>query len=532
MRKKQVIIFSFIFLISSLVFFNIGFNVNADEILYHVDKEWARIWVNIDDGSIDLFYNITISCDQGSFRTITVGMPNRYFNVGWVQNNEGSNLDYEDVSSGDYSALKVILKQPVFTGESATVTLLARVDSMVWEHNDTYVGVAFIPTWWDAQIFELMVTIVLPEGVKQYEFGCNPDPCDNYFFDTAEENKLVLYWERFNLSPNTKIEFGASFPKEYVAFYHVEEVFPFWNTRMCTLILVIGFLIITAVIVIIIVVKRRRLTYERPRLSVEALGPRRGLTAVEAATVLDLKPMRTLTMILFGLLLKKTVWVETIEPKLKLRIFRESKQKLRNYEKAFIKAIKPEGLLDERKLAKTYANLKGEVDVKMRGYSRLDTRNYYKSIVKKAWDQVTQADTPQLKAETFDNNLLWLLSDEKYEERFRGVFDPTSTILLRPSWHWYWYGWYYPTHPGLKPPEVNVMPAVDFANSIVTMLEQTSNRLVADVDRFVNKLIPQQTRQTSKPIHHRATCACACASCACACACVSCACACAGGGVG
>ncbi len=527
MTKKQVIFFSLFLLVSSLIFSNYGLKIHTQDIQYHVDKEWAKIWVNTNDGSIDLFYDITISCDQGSFSTITIGMPNRYFNVGWVRDQLGSSLNYEDISSEDYSGIKVFLDQSVFSGEDATVTLLVRVDEMVWEHNETYVGLAFIPTWWDAQITDLRVTIVLPEGVKENEFGCKPDPCDNYFFDPSEENKLVLYWERYNLSPNTKIEFGASFPKEYVTFYNIEEAFPFW-----ILIVVIGSIFLIVLIVVFFVIRRRRFPYEKPKLSVEALGPRRGLTAVEAGMVLDLKPMKILTMMLFGVLLKKAVWVETVKPRFKLRVFRENKPELRSYEKEFVKAIKPGGLLDERKLAKTFANLRNEVDVKLRGYSRQDTVNYYKSIVEKAWNQVTQADTPQLKAGNFDENLLWLISDEDYEEKIKSVFDPTSTILLRPSWHWYWYGWHFPTHPGSKTTDIDVMPAVEFADSVVSMFEQTSSRLVADIDKFVNKLIPQQTRQTAKPIHHRATCACACASCACACACVSCACACAGGGVG
>jgi hypothetical protein len=526
-KRKQVYLTSLIFLfaISTLLIYIPA--AHSQDILYHVDKQWVKMWVNTDDGSVDLFYNITISCDQDSFRTVTIGMPNPSFNVGWSGNQFGNDLDYEYVSSGDYSGLKVTLDNEIFAGESATILVLTRVDRMVWEHNETFVGVAFTPTWWDAEVYNLRVDIVLPSGVEQDEFGCKPAPCDNYFFDPAENNQLVVYWERYNLPSNMKIEFGASFPKEYVDYYNVEDEFPLWF-------FIISLVIIFLVIVLIIVfLMRRRRTYEAPKLGVEALGPRRGLTAVEAAMVLGLKPMKVLTMILFGLLLKKAVWIESIEPRLKVRTFRESEgKKMRSYEIDFMKAIQSNGFLDDKILARTYVNLRDKVDVKIRGYSREDTVKYYKSIVGKAWKQIKDAETPQLKAEALDENILWLLSDKEYDKKFKGVFDPTSTITIRPNWYWYWYGWHYPRHTGEKPSGVDVMPAVDFANSVVTMVEKASGRLVSDIEKFVDKLIPQQRKQTAKPIHHRATCACACASCACACACVSCACACAGGGVG
>jgi len=525
-RKAKLACLIFIIALSTLLSYSLS--TRSQDILYHVDREWAKIWVNTDDGSVDLFYNITISCDQDSFRTVTIGMPNQYFNVGWSRDQFGNDLDYEDVSSGDYSELKVTLNNMIFAGESATILVLARVDQMVWEHNETFVGVAFTPTWWDAEVYDLRVTIIFPSGVGQEEFGCKPAPCDNYFFDPTENNQLVLYWERHSLPANMQIEFGASFPKEYVDYYNVVEEFPLW-----ILILVFIIIILIFAVIVIIVLRRRRLPYETPKLGVEALGPRRGLTAVEATMVSGLKPIKILTMILFGLLLKRVVWIESNEPKLKIRTFRESQEKkLREYENEFMEAIQPDGFLDEKILARTYVNLRDHVDVKMRGYSRQDTVNYYQSVVDKAWKQVTDAETPHLKADVLDENILWLLSDEEYDEKFKGVFDPTSTITIRPQWYWYWYGWHYPRYTGEKPSGIDVMPAVDFANSVVTMVEQSSGKLVADIEKFADKLIPQQRKQTAKPIHHRATCACACASCACACACVSCACACAGGGVG
>ena len=58
--------------------------------------------------------------------------------------------------------------------------------------------------------------------------------------------------------------------------------------------------------------------YVKPSLSVESLGANRTLTAVEAGLVMGLKPIRVITMMLYGLLLKRMVTVTETAPILKL----------------------------------------------------------------------------------------------------------------------------------------------------------------------------------------------------------------------
>ena len=43
----------------------------AQEIQYHLEKEWAKIWINT-DGTIDLQYTVQIVCDQGRSAPCTV----------------------------------------------------------------------------------------------------------------------------------------------------------------------------------------------------------------------------------------------------------------------------------------------------------------------------------------------------------------------------------------------------------------------------------------------------------------------------
>jgi hypothetical protein len=253
------------------------------------------------------------------------------------------------------------------------------------------------------------------------------------------------------------------------------------------------------------------------------------------------------TEILYSLLQKREVWVEAAKP-LKLKILSPFQDKtgtsetpLRYYELDFLKAIKEDGTLDEEGLAQTVMSLRDNVEEKMRGYRRCDTVDYYRKIVDKAWEQVEQAGTPELASNAYDEQLLWLLLDPKYRGRTETTFRD-RLFQPSPSWFWYWYGYqHYSPHPtytpnvevpaqSAKPPAI---PGADFANNVATAVENTSNNIVANLEKFANAILSMSGAGAShEPARHDASCVCACHACACACACVSCACACAGGGVG
>jgi len=211
----------------------------------------------------------------------------------------------------------------------------------------------------------------------------------------------------------------------------------------------------------------------------------------------------------------------------------------RYYEIDYLSAIRPDGILDEKTLALTYQGLSTTVNQKLRGYSREDTTKYYKSIVDTAWKQVTGAQTPELKGEALNQNIDWLLSDQKFDEQLKTSFPPGTIITPNPAWWWYWGIPRIPTPqnpsgPTAYPP-TNIpsrpmtLPGQDFANTVVLGLQSASNNMVKNIQDFANKLIPFQPPPSNQPVSKK-SCVCACHSCACACACVSCACACAGGG--
>jgi len=526
-------------------FFALNVQPAQAQIQFHLDHEWAKIWIN-QTGTIDLLYDIKIASDGGTINYVNVGQPNGDFTIGEAWDENGNQLQTSDVSSGEYYKVRVNLATPITTGQSIRFNLTTNVGHMIWEDekNPGNVGMQFIPVYWSANVYELSVTVVLPQNVTTENVRVTPN-WNNTF---VEDSRLVIFWGNFTLQPEQQLRFGVSFPKQYVQHYETQPkglaafLSGYWP------LLLFFFSFSMGLVGLIIYMSKKRM-YVNPLISMETLGIRRGLTAVEASQLLDLPPTKIVTEILYSLLMKRAIWVAATTPSLKLEVMKPFQDKtgtsetpLQYYEKSFLKAIKEDGTLSEEKLADTVMLLRDTVENKLRGYCRKDTVEYYRKIVAKGWEQVQQAGTPELASKAYDENLLWLLLDENFSSRTQDAFHD-KTFKPEVGWWWYWYGYtFYHPHPTYKasptttkPTPPPTIPGAEFANNVVTSIEKTANNVVANMEKFANSIIPAPppSERTSKaPVHHASSCACACVSCACVCACVSCACACASGGVG
>jgi len=508
---------------------------SRSQIKYRVDKEWVQIWVN-EDGSIDILYNVTITYTSGFPEGIvTIGMPKRDFQIQYIQDIDGRNLGYQSFSENEFYGVDIQLSKPIELNKRYTVIVYATVPEMLYkdEANPGNVGLKFYPSTFDTAetpISNIRVAIALPKEVKENEVKYLEGREFNGVY-RGEEN-LLVYWEVNSWPAYEEFWVGVSFPEKYVNL----------GPDIWDYILIGGSVaafFIAMVIVVALTYKRlRKAEYEKPRIAIEALGSARGLTAVEAAVVLDLKPVKVLTMILFGLLLKRAVMILSTDPIIRLKKLIRSENEpvnLRYYEIDFLQAIGLDGSLDDELLAKTYLNLRDTVNLKIRGFSRIDTIDYYKAIVSRAWQQVIQANTPELRCKALEENMEWLLADEEFEEKLKVAFPPDVIIYPRPDWWWYWH-WPTPLRgqPPTQPPggegKPISVPGQDFANNIVLALQKAANNIVSDVQEFANRLVSAQKSQAKQRSLRFPSCVCACASCACACACVSCACACAHGG--
>jgi hypothetical protein len=539
-RTSLILIVLFVFTLAG----SLASNVNAQNLVYSVNHEWAQIFIN-QDGTIDLAYNITVSVTSGTMHGFYVGQPNSDFTPGQAMDQYGNNLQVVDASNGGDYRIDVTLNQPLTAGNSIWFQVTTNVAGMI--RNDTTnpgnYGMQFIPQWIsDVPISDVRVQIVLPPEVTVNDVKTT----QNFYNGTSSvEGRIAVYWEIPAIQANEQFLVGVSFPSRFMPNYVPSQVSGGFDFGVFGAILGLAGVLFAFFVIIIIIGVIRKSSYSSPKVGMETLGIKRGLTAVEASYLLGFKPTQILTEILYSLLKKRAVWAKETKPALKLQVLPPFNNKigpkdnpLRYYEIDFLNSLKADGTLNEEKLANTIMFLRDTMEQKLQGYSRKDTVDYYRKITAQAWTQVEQAGTVELASNAYDDQLLWLMLDPNQRARTETVFRD-HVIQPNPLWFWWWYGYtiYHP-HPTYTP-NVNVpsksgpppaIPGADFANNIATAVENTSNSIVVNLEKFANAIVPPPPKTSHQPAHPKSDCVCACAACACACACVSCACACAGGG--
>jgi hypothetical protein len=218
---------------------------------------------------------------------------------------------------------------------------------------------------------------------------------------------------------------------------------------------------------------------------------------------------------------------------------------LHEYELNFLKAFEEEKPRERQTLLQEMmVKLVKLVSEKMKGFSRRETLDYYKSIMEKAWQQVESADTPEVKSQKFDEALEWTMLDKDYDDRARRVFRGPVYVPM-------WWGRYDPTYRPASSPKPTVasgpfptsgqpvsssgrsaLPGAEFASQMVTGIQTFSQKVVGNVNTFTEK-VTGATNPLPKPssnVRSSGRGGGGGRSCACACACAGCACACAGGG--
>ncbi len=531
MYKRATLIVQLLLLITTLAAISyVSSNVYAQELRYRILREYVTLTVESDATCI-LVYNLTIMVDSGAIRRyVAVGMPNPYFIVIEAREVEtGKEISYVEHRDGEYS-VEMKVSSPIRAGESRTFILVVEVTNLVFkdETNPGNVGLQFIPSWFPVEVEDLRLTIILPPGVGIGEFVNTPD-YDNVF---TIDGRVALYWERRGLGPNEKFGVGVSFPQEYLSVEVPSSPAPSASEDEFIDIL---FAVITILFIIIPVLyvafRAKKSPYSPPRLMIEALGPRKGLYAPEAAWLIESekkKPnvSKVLTMILYSLLKKGVVEIVSLSP-LKLRKI-DTKRRLRYYERAFLKCIGSDGGLSDDCLLKVIDVLDRGVAKKIVGYSRKETINYYRGIVERAWKEVQGAKTPELKLLKAMKNTEWLLLDPSFDSKLRENLSYNTPILFEKPYVW----------RSLLPPSERSsgsVSIVELADNVATSIERIATNIVQDIETFTERVVShmeskaQSQASRSRPIYSTS---CACVSCACVCACVSCACACASGGAG
>jgi len=512
---------------------------------FTVDSMHVRVYIQ-EDSSVDIVYDITYTNDPGAhvIDIADVGLPNDYYDLSSATatiNGQAVWAIYE--SEWLDTGVEVHLgPNQIMPGETGTLHLEISNPHMVYQdtQDDNYASVRFYPHYYAETghgATDLQLSIYFPPGVQPDETRYHDQEFTQAYI---EGDRPVMIWAIPNARADQQYQFGVSFPQQYVQEVYAEPgpdvggailglVGALFGTLMPFTIC--GGILLWIILGAVLGSRSRRgrlMDYMPPLVSVEGLGIKRGLTAVEAATLLEAPLNKVLTMILFGLVKKGAVQVVSEKP-LRLEKAEKLPEGLHPYENDFLAAIKSKGDLREKGLTKAMTTLVKDVNQKMKGFHAKDTIAYYKDIVSRAWKQVEAAETP----EVVDENLEWMMMDEDFEQKMPETFGQRPIPM--PAWWWLYAGSRRApatgTTVGRAAPSTGAprtIPGAMLANTVVSRVEGISNRIVTNVSDFTARVT-----RTTHPVPVRTSSSRSSSGgggCACACACAGCACACAGGG--
>jgi hypothetical protein len=542
-----LIVFTLVLLVSS--------PVKAQSYSFQLPKLTVDAFWN-SDGSLSLDYTfVFINNPSGHIIDyVDLGLPNNNYSDSNITASVNGNPVYDISSSGfqgqGTDGVAIGLGQ-YSINPGSTGTFQAHIENISGvlrkdSQDSSYASAVFDPAYFVSSIVsgktDLVVTFHLPPGVKSEEPKWHAAP--NGFPSSPitaldDQGRIIYTWENTNANGYTQYEFGASFPKSYVPAGAIVTANPFagigkfLSGALLPILCIGGFLAI--VVAGFTSDRRRKQQYLPPKISIEGHGIKRGLTAVEAAILLEQPLDKILTMILFSAIKKNAAEVVTRDP-FEIKVIQPIPEDLQSYEKDFLNAFQKTGIERRKDLRDMVVNLVKNVSEKMKGFSRQETIAYYTDITKRAWEQVEAANTPDVKSQKYEEVMDWTMLDKNYGDRTQDVFRNMPVFI--PTW----WGHYDPgfgrvtATPSAMPASIgggkSSLPGANFAASLATGVQTFSNKVIGNVGEFTQSItsVTNPAPKVSSSTRGGGGLGGGGHSCACACACAGCACACAGGG--
>ena len=530
----------------------------AQEYSFNLKQEIIHVFWN-NDGTLSLDYYFVFTNDPGAhvIDFVDVGMPNSDYDFSSITADvDGNSVSISSDFQGDgpYGFSVDMGAYAIRPGDTGHVHVaVGRITHMLYNDTNepkTYASGEFAPAYWTTAhgTTDLTVVFHLPPDMQPGEpryhnpsGGWPGNDAPQAAYDN--QNRVTYTWHSAEANGYTQYTFGMSFPKQYVPEGAIVQPPAFsidWDALIgpaicgCFALFFVGLPILG-----VINGRRRKMQYLPPKISIEGHGVKRGLTAVEAAILMEQPLDKVMTMILFSVVKKNAASVITRDP-LKLQVVQPLPEGLHEYEKDFLKAFSDPNNIPKKGLQEMTVNLVKSVGDKLKGFSRKESMAYYKNIMERAWQQIEAAGTPEVKSQMYDEAMEWTMLDKDYDNRTRRAF--TGPIFI-PMW----WGRYDPTFRPVTTgaPKVgsitpiatggrSSLPGATFAASVVGGVQNFSSKIIGDVSAFTsgvtNRTNPVPKTSSSSRWKGGGGGGGGGRSCACACACAGCACACAGGG--
>ena len=561
--KKWISLITVLFIILSV---NIG-AVLAQSYYFQVPKAVVAYYLT-EDGTAGIEYTYQFVNNSGSpdIEFVDIGMPanSKYSYSNMSAEINGNKITHIQKSEYVSNAVEFGLGDYAIpaNGTGTFHAMIWGVENVVFvgtaEEEEAYAGSEFQPNYFESGTVsgstDMTVTIVLPAGIAENEpryYTPQGWPgADEPLSRRDDQDRVTYTWQDSNASMTSRYVFGASFPARYVPEDKIlEEPVDtssgsgfggiisdiFQNFTCCGIGSIFAVFFGWSIYQSTAGAKKRKMKYLPPKISIEGHGIKRGLTAVEAAILLEEPMDKVLTMVLFSVVKKGAANVTSKDP-LKLDFLEPIPEGLRAYEVDFLRAFKEEKPGARRnELQSLMVKLVKSITKKIKGFSYKETVEYYKNITEKAWKHVEEANTPEVSMKNLDEAMEWTMLDKDYEDRSKRVFTGPVYVPM-------WWGRYDPSFGGSsmgggaagkgfssgkssggQSVSLPHLPGSDFAASVVTGIQGFSAGVIGDLTKFTGGItdktnpIPKSTYSGGRS-GGGSSCACACASCACACA--------------
>jgi hypothetical protein len=550
--------------------------VHAASYSFQVPTDVVYVTINT-DGSITLDYTITFSNDTDALAidAVDIGLPTSDYSLSDIT----ATIDGKKITRIEYSpyvagiAVYLGSNEIPAGGTGVLYVHIPKVKNVIYAATETeseaYASLEFSPNYFDSAYCygttDLQVSFLFPSGItdtepRYYSPSGGWPGTDIPERGFSKDNVLFYTWHSDQADSNTAYTFGASFPARLIdqnaivsGNTFVQPTNPTSNPglsidsgTLCGGLFCLGFVGFFALVIYSATIgaKKRKLQYLPPKISMEGHGIKRGLTAVEAAILMEQPMDKIMTMVLFGLLKKNAAEVTVKEP-LTIKAAVPLPLDLYGYETDFLAAFQETAPDKRRKLLQVMVvNLIRSVGEKMKGFSKKETVTFYEDIMNRAWQQVEQAATPEVKGQVYDEVMDWTMLDKKYDDRTRDTFSG-PVFIPTPVWWWRYDPTFVrpstigtssasssiPSVSGGRTISMPSLPGSAFAASVVGSVQNFASGVLGNVSSFTsgvtnvtNPVPPPSTYRSSGGGGGGGH------SCACACACAGCACACAGGG--
>ncbi len=466
----------------------------AQDYVFSVPDTRMQVYLQ-PDGSAHVVYDFTFLNSYGDpLDVFDIGMPNENWSLSSVDANlDGSPPNNIEVSTYVDNAVAIYFDNGIDRVTSGTLHVEFDVEDMVYQDvtREGYASLQITPTWFDSDIVtsggDLNIAIYMLPGISPDEVLQQSVP----FSDKAlfQERAVALFYKEA-WSATGAYRVGVSFPDRgmtNVIRQNVLELANLWLEQNpgvvfflsaaslalmalaffrfsggTGIVIFLGlgvavgcgaFLIpftallmlpvaIAAVIFVEVSLARRKKQYLPPIAQVEGGGIKRGLTAPEAAVLLEEPLGKIVTLVIFGLL-RKGVLTQVPDSTLRVKVEPEfdglkksrleaAQQKgvvLHEYEHAFLNALQG-GAGDGNGMRVENANFSAATKElidgaakRMEGFDLSDTQAYYKGIIRRALTEAAAVGDVKVREKQVDTDLEWILLDKNY-----------PTVFNRPGW--------------------------------------------------------------------------------------------------